>query len=87
MCVFVFVCDLTRIFSALSEKTDSQDGLLPSSQAGSSNCKIEDSEKTNILSIYNGRHDSSYLCVFQTIISMYNSLLFQRKHVCDVKQI
>ena len=39
---------LTRIFSALSEKTDSQGGLLPSSQSGSSNCKIEDSEKTNV---------------------------------------
>ena len=38
-------CVLTRIFSALSEKTDSQGGLLPSSQSGSSNCKIDDSER------------------------------------------
>lgn len=36
---------LTSIFSAFREKTDSQGGLLPSSQSGSSNCSIEDSKK------------------------------------------
>ena len=33
----------TRIFSALREKTDSHGGLLPSSQSGLSNCRMEDS--------------------------------------------
>ena len=60
-CVSLYVWDLTRIFSALSEKTDSQGGLLPSSQSGSSNCKIEDSEKTNILSIYDRKHWAQWL--------------------------